>query len=391
MLALILFTLLLAQAPPDSAEKEEPKPPLYGIGGDFDWSLSNARDSSLNLTSYLNDVTRLLRASLTFSFRPSTRVGVYINLTSENADRPLLYGAFVRLSPWGDERLWLQAGRIPPAFGTFPERWYAAANPLIGYPLLYQHATTLRSDNIPRDSAELLSQRGNGRASRYSGGGDPFPGPGMPMVSLLRWDSGVVGFGRAGALEYVAGITNGTFGSPKVVDQNDGKQILGRARVRPHPSFAAGFSAASGPYLDREVAPFLGGKDLEGFRQTVVGGDAEFARGHLLLYGEGAWSRWESPNIPEPLDAYSGFIEARYRLWPGLYLAGRLDRMGFSSVEGPGGQPEPWDYPLSRAEFGVGYSFEKLVLFKVVGQLNRFDESDELDEDIIAFQIAVHF
>jgi hypothetical protein len=395
MLSILLSALLLAQtpAPPASQpdELDEERREVYGIGGDFDWSLSNAGDSSLNLTPYLNDVTRLLRISLLFSFRPSERLGVYVNLTSENADRPFLYGAFVRLAPWGGEKLWLQAGRIPPPFGAFPERWYAAANPLIGYPLLYHHATSLRADNLPQDSADLLSQRGNGRSSRFSGGGVAFPSPGMPMVSLFRWDTGLVGFGRVGKLEYLAGVTNGTLASPRVVDQNDGKQILGRVRFRPHPSFNAGLSAASGAYLDRQLTPHLGGRALEDFGQTTVGVDAEFARGHLLLYGEGGWSRWETPNVSEPLAAYTGFLEARYRLWPGLYLAGRLDRMSFSKIRSPLGERAPWDYPLSRTEFGAGYSFEKRVVLKLTAQLNRFDQADALDEDIVAFQIAVHF
>jgi hypothetical protein len=65
--------------------------------------------------------------------------------------------------------------------------------------------------------------------------------------------------------------------------------------------------------------------------------------------------------------------------------------LSFSDVTAGNGLSEPWDYPLSRLEIGTGFSWERHVLLKLVGQFNWYDDATELDENIIACQIVVHF
>ncbi len=228
--------LLICQASPDrpagadsdqdTAEQESPR---YGISADFDWSFSNAEKSPLNLTYYGENIMKLLRVSLLFNFRASDRVGLYVNITSENLDTPHLYGAFVRLAPLTENRLWIQAGKIPQPFGAFPERWYPFANPLIGSPFMYSYVTTLRPDNIPAGPDDLLSQRGNGLAPQFQGGGSSSRFPGVPMIEIFKWAAGGVGFGSVGQFEWLAGATSGTLSHPGGVDEGDGAQILGPA------------------------------------------------------------------------------------------------------------------------------------------------------------------
>lgn len=389
-----LLTAVLLTAPEVRAQAttEERERRRWSLSGDLDWSISNAEDSSLNLTYYGNDVTRLLRVALFFDFHVSERAIVYLNVTSENAASPQLYGAFLRLAPWGGgDKLWVQAGRIPPAFGSFPERGYPIANPLVGYPLMYHHRTTLRPDQLPSNEADLLGQRGHGRAASFQGPGNPFARQGMPMVSLFRWDTGGVAFGKLGPVDYVGGITNGTLSHPEVEDSNEGKQLLGRARLRFSPAWRLGVSAARGPYLDRVVLSGesrLPGGDLEDLHQTVAGMDARFARGHLIVDTEAAWSAWDVPTLGTRLDSFSAYLESRYRVSPGLHVAGRLDRIDFSEIGDAG---KPWDYPLSRVEVGAGYSWEPDIVVKLSMQWNRFEGAPELDEDIVALQIAVRF
>src|SRR6266568_1851782 len=49
----------------------------------------------------------------------------------------------------------VQAGRIPPVFGSYARRRYAADNPLPGMPLAYQYLTTLRPDALPSSADDL--------------------------------------------------------------------------------------------------------------------------------------------------------------------------------------------------------------------------------------------
>ena len=405
--ALLGFLLLLqAPAAPPQAEPDDPAEPIqnepaddepasleqegprYGIGAHFDWSFSNAENGPLNRDYYGNNLFKLLRLSLLFNFQASERVGLYVNLTSENGGTPRLYGAFVRLAPFSNQSFWVQAGKIPQAFGAFPERWYPFVNPLIGDPLMYSYLTSLQPYGVPADVDDLLSQRGQGHYSQFQG--YP-PYAGMPMIEIFRWAAGGIGFGKVGPLEYLGGITAGSLSNPLQVDDDGGTQALGRLRFRPSPAFNAGVSVARGPYLTgvSDESPY--DRPRDSFHQTGVGGDFEYARGHLLVYAELAWSRWESPNIAEPLDASSAFIESRYRLLPGLYLAGRLDRLGFGEVTTQDGAREPWDYPLSRVEIGAGLSWERHVLLKLAGQFNWYDDATDLNENIIVSQIVVRF
>ena len=372
----------------DTAERESPR---YGISADFDWSFSNAEKSPLNLTYYRENIMKLLRVSLLFSFRASDRVGLYVNITSENLDTPHLYGAFVRLAPLTENKLWIQAGKIPQPFGAFPERWYPFANPLIGTPFMYSYVTSLRPDNIPAGPDDLLSQRGNGLSPQFRGGGNTLRVPGVPMIEIFKWAAGGVGFGSVGQFEWLAGATSGTLSHPGGVDEGDGAQVLGRARYRPSPAFNAGVSAARGRWLNDVVEGSLGDASLDSFKQTGVGGDFNYTRGHLILYGEAAWSRWDVPNIAEPVEALSAFLETRYRLVPGLYLAGRFDRLTFNDITSRSGESEHWEFPVTRLEIGTGYSWERHVILKLVGQFNWYDEATELNENIIAFQVVVHF
>jgi hypothetical protein len=371
----------------DSAALDQ-EGPRYGIGAHFDWSFSNSEKGPLNASYYGDNLLKLLRVSLLFNFQASERVGLYVNLTSENGGSPHLYGAFVRLAPFSDQRFWIQAGKIPQAFGAFPERWYPFANPLVGNPLMYSYLTSLQPYSVPADVDDLLSQRGNGFYSQFQG--DP-PHAGMPMIQIFRWAAGGIGYGSVGPFQYLGGVTAGSASNPLQVDDDGGSQVLGRARYLPSPAFNAGVSAAYGPYLSNISEEALDGRSRDGFHQTAIGGDFQYARGHLLLYGETAWSRWESPNIAEPLDTVSAFVETRYRLLPGVYAAGRLDRMSFGDVTARDGRRESWDYSLSRLELASGFSWERHVLLKVAGQFNWYDDRTDLNENIIVFQIVVHF
>lgn len=185
----------------------------------------------------------------------------------------------MRLAPMTENKLWIQAGKIPQPFGAFPERWYPFANPLIGNPFMYSYVTSLRPDNIPAGPDDLLSQRGNGLAPQFQGGGTGSRFPGVPMIEIFKWAAGGVGYGSLGPVEWLAGATSGTLSHPGGVDEGDGAQIIGRARYRPSPAFNAGVSVASGRWLDDVVEGSLGDQPLSSFKQTGIGGDFNYARG----------------------------------------------------------------------------------------------------------------
>jgi hypothetical protein len=321
-----------------------------------------------NYTDYEYSALRLARLELGGAWRPARHVELVSDVRADNFHRVHVHALYLRLRPWPERPLDVQAGRVPPAFGAFARRSYGADNPLIGYPLAYQYLTSLRSDALPTTAVDLLRMRGRGWRSSFSLGAGP--GPGLPLVSSVRWDTGVQVRVAPEPVELLAAVTSGTLSSPQLRDDNAGKQVTGRAMVRPMVGLVLGVSAARGPYLSRDLTDGLGGS-WTGNTQTAWGADLEYSRGYWLARAEGIWSAWDVPTFDDPLltgplRARGLMLEGRYKIRPGLYAAARVDHLGFSEVAGV-----DWDAPVWRVETGGGLSLRRNVIVKVVYQHSR--------------------
>jgi hypothetical protein len=191
----------------------------------------------------------------------------------------------------------------------------------------------------------------------------------MPLVSAVRWDTGVQLRLAPEPVELMAAVTSGTLSSPRFRDDNAGKQVTGRAAVRPVVGLVLGVSAARGPYLSRDLTDGLG--LAEAHTQTAWGADVEYSRGYWLARAEGIWSSWDLPTFSDPLlvgplRSRGLMFEGRYKIRPGLYAAARVDHLGFSEVAGVA-----WDAPVWRVETGAGLSIRRNLLLKAVYQHSR--------------------
>src|SRR5439155_25216502 len=269
-------------------------------------------------------------ASLT-SQRPTKADGLVPNAPSD------------RVGPWPARDIDIQAGRMPPTFGAFARRTYANDNPLVGYPLAYQYLTSLRPDALPASADELLRKRSLGWLVRYSLG-DSAPGPGVPLVTAFRWDTGVQAHATKGMVSATASVTTGTLSNPLFSDDNDGRQIAGRVELRPIAGLILGASAARGPFVGQSAArAAIGEARTDNLTQAAWGGDVEYSRDHYLLRWETIVSEWTLPvaatppqqlPLDGPLSALSMSVEGRYKLHPGFYVAARFDHLGFGEITG---------------------------------------------------------
>ena len=132
----------------------------------------------------------MFRLGVSGIYRPAEWLSFVGELRSEDLESPTAYAAYVRLRPWRNRSFDIQAGRIPPVFGSFGRRQYETGNPVIGYPLAYQYLTSLRTDAIPATADDVLRMRARGWRSSYPIGA-PLPGPGIPLISGFQWDTGV--------------------------------------------------------------------------------------------------------------------------------------------------------------------------------------------------------
>lgn len=338
-----------------------------------------------NYTDYEHNALRLMRLGVTADVRVTDRISFLTEIRSENGDAVEPYALYIRVRPWKDRPLDIQAGRIPPTFGAFSRRNYAAGNPLIGYPLAYQYLTSIRPDAVPSNTDDLLRMRARGWRPSYPLGSVEIA-PGMPLITAFQWDTGVqlrIGPER---VMVAAALTNGTVSDPHTRDNNGGKQISGRAQWRPNAGFAIGASAARGPYVSETVELITGrGRSM----QRALGVDAEYSRDHWVVRSEVIWNQWQIPTLPTTMKANSVFVEGSYKILPGVFVASRVDRLGFSRVT-PGGGPiqsRTWDAPVTRIESGLGVYIRRNLLAKGAYQHNWRDGGQIRTRGLLAFQV----
>jgi hypothetical protein len=348
-------------------------------------------DAFFNYTDYEHNALRMMRLGLSAVYRPATWLALVGEVRSEDLGSPRPSAAYARVRPWRDRAFDIQIGRIPPSFGAFGRRVYGTDNPVIGYPLAYQYLTSLRPDAIPASADDLLRMRARGWRSSFPIGSQA-TAPGVPLVSAFRWDTGVQAQWSGGPFQITGSITNGTLSNPRLSDDNGGKQLSGRVAVTPAVGFIVGASVARGAWLSRTVT-----SPDHAPQQEALGADVEYSRDHWLVRGELVWSRWAfptplGPSGAESVGAFASWAEGRYRVTPRIFVAARLDRLGFSALQGSlDGSLVPWDAPLQRIEGGVGYYVQRNVVLRGMVQRNWRDAGRVTDHTYLSAQLTYWF
>ncbi len=362
------------------------------VGAEITATVGNGdKVAFFNYTDYEHNALKLMRLSLSGVYRPASWLALVGEVRSEDMEHPEPYAAYVRARPWRAHALDIQAGRIPPTFGAFARTGYGVGNPVIGYPLAYQYLTSLRTDAVPATADDLLRMRARGWRSSFPVGSAE-PGPGIPLISAFEWDTGVQVTWKPGPVELSTAVTNGTLSSPRVSDDNGGKQIAARAVITPAVGLIIGGSAARGAWLSRTV------EGTTSPVQRTLGADIEYSRDHWIARGEMVWSRWGFPSALTPsgtraVSAAAAWVEGRYRIAPRVFLSGRADRLGFSELQGTLVQPAgaPWEAPVKRVEGGVGYYVQRNLVLRAVVQGNWREAGRDRQRTYFAGQLAYWF
>lgn len=383
------------------------------LGGEVTATVAPDDEGRFNYTDYERSALQLLRLGVTASFRPIERIVLVTELRAEGDTNggpwtAVPFAAYVRVRPWKERPLDIQAGRIPPVFGAAGRRIYASDNVLIGYPLAWQYLTVLRSDAVPSSADELIYARSAGWRASYSVGA-PGYARGVPLTTAFRYDTGVqarIG-GEQQRVSAAVAVTAGTLSSPGARDYNGGPQVSTRLAVRPVTglivagSFADGrffadslttpSSAATGSGGAYATAATTGGR----YHQQTWGADGEYSIGHFLARAELVSARWRLPAtgptpITEPLRSTGLSVEGRYRLMPGVTAAARVDRLWFSTLRGSY-QALPWDAPVTRVESGVAWSVTRNVIVRGTVQHNTRPRGSVRSATVPALQVTVWF
>jgi hypothetical protein len=380
----------------------------YGTVG-LQWSVSDGQALRANQQRRGNSPFSRLSASLFADVTVGDRLTVFNHVLIDPSARASI-NSFLRT--WARYTvvvhngfdLHAQLGKIPTPFGNFTERSYTDTNPLLGFPLMYHYASSLRSGAIPSGNVELLAHRGESSPESFTGYAvaTDNPGAGLPMVYDSCWDYGGSLIGSLWRFEYLLAVTMGTLSDPKAnaVDNNDGQQLAMRIGFVPFTGLLLRLSAARGPYLDDAVAGSLQpGDEVTDFQQRILGVAATYEWRHLAVDAEWATNRWESPHIvdalgrPEDLTVDGSYLETRYKLAPGWYVAGRWSALRYGDIDdGTGvGRSAPWDWDVDRIEVGTGYWITDGVLTRLVVQHSQVDAPGVDADRILATQMTVRF
>lgn len=355
-------------------------PGEVSFGGEVAATMGAADETAFfNYTDYERNALRTLRLALAGQWRPLAPLAFVAEIRSDDLAHVAAHALYVRLRPWRSHAFDIQAGRIPPSFGSYSRRAYDTQTPLIGHPLAYQYLTSLRPDAVPATTDDLLRMRGRGWRSSFPVGSTA-EGPGVPLVSAFRWDTGVQAKWATSRFDVLGSVTAGTLSDPRVDDNNGGRQLSVRGIVRPVFGLVAGASASRGAWIADAVRPALPAQSRERtYAQRAFGVDAEYSRDHWIARGELVWTGWTLPLAVDGRDHEVGalgmWIEGRYRLTPRLFVAMRGDRLTFSRVTGTlfGGRATPWDARVERLEAGAGWFFLRNLVGRVAVQRNWRD------------------
>jgi hypothetical protein len=364
------------------------------LGGEVSGTLAPEDQGYFNYSSYGVNNLRLFRVDVTAEARLASFASILADVRSDNLDSPRMYALYLRVRPWSGRAFDIQAGLVPPVFGSFPRRRYVYDNPLPSVPLVYQYLTILRDDAVPSRAEDLVAQRGRGWLVRYPVG-ESYLGPGLPVVSGEKWDTGLEV--RVGDRPWSLGVavTQGTLSNPLTRDDNGGKQVSARLAWTPSPALAIGASGATGDFLSDDVQGALPPAARGTYRQQALGADVEWSAGYWIVRAEAVWSRWRVPAleptlIRDPLPALGAYGEARYKLGAGFFLAARVERLGFSEIDSAAGRLS-WDAPVTRVEAGAGWSPWRYVLLKTSWQHNWRDGGRVRENDLVAGQVVVWY
>jgi hypothetical protein len=364
------------------------------LGGDAAVSIAPEDEGFFNYSDYEHSTLREVRFGVTASVRATDRLSFLGEVRSENFSHLAPFALYARVRPFPGRRLDVQIGRIPPTFGTFTRRAYGRDNPLIGYPLAYQYLTSLRADAVPASADELVGMRARGWLTSFSVG-NPAPDRGLPLVTAFSWDTGIqvtTGWRAVGA---TAAVTNGSASSPRVSDDNGGKQVAARVTVEPLTGLILGSSFSRGQFLSRNVTQAIAAADAASFVQHAYGVDVEYSRDHWLLRGDAVLSQWQLPLASEPLTggrlrALAVSLEGRYTLMPGVYAAVRAEHLAFSRIA-TSRQIVAWDAPVSRVEIGGGYYLQRNLVARASWQHNTRADGRATRARLLAGQLLFWF
>ena len=267
--------------------------------------------------------------------------------------------AFVRLGPAGP--LSIQLGKFVSPFGAWPQRHHTVADPFIRPPLTYDYRTMIAPGIAPATVGGFVAWKDDVPRDFRPVGAPPVWGAPYQWGGMLLGGTGPVSF-RLAAMNSAPSSEPYAWGWD--ADRMRHPSVVAHAAVDLFPELTLGASYDRGPYLPRHVDGHLDdGRETWDYQQELFAVEASYLIGGLELRGEAFADRWEVPNVDQDAWDYSYYMEGRYDVATGAYLAARWGAIWFNELDmgqgayapGEGGGDRRWDYTSRRLQLAAGY------------------------------------
>ncbi len=291
----------------------------------------------------------------------------------------------LRVTPWEDGRLTVQIGKFATVVGNWVPRHLSWENPFINAPLVYENMTAIQDKSAP--SSPLYFIYAPYYYEKYAFN---------PVIWGPSYASGISVSGRLARFDYAFEMKNASLSSRpeswNVTEQGfENPTFSGRVGFRPNEAWNFGLSASEGPYFRREAESTLPpGRDLDDYREFVLGQDVSFAWRHLQVWAEFYEARFEVPRVGDA-DTFAYYIEAKYKFTPQLFGAIRWNQQLFGNVSNGYGQSVHWSPDLGRIDIAAAYRFTPHTQLKLQYGFQHETTGPGDDNHLLAAQFTIRF
>jgi hypothetical protein len=270
----------------------------------------------------------------------------------------------LRWRPFDDQRLNFQAGKFPTVFGAWPGQHDFFDDPFMIAPLPYSQIIGIQTRNPAALSPAAISARAAGLAP-------PVSALAKDQWASILWGpdyaTGASVFGASERFDYALEIKNSALSAhPDTWPDLDFNHptLTTRIGYRPDAAWSFGVSASRGPYLEEQATPLLpAGTDRGDLEQTSVGLDARWAHHNWIISGEFVFSEFETLAAGD-LRTAACYLQARWKVRPGIWLAARYGQLFANDATGAGGSDVSWQPDVRRAELAAGWRPNPRLLLK---------------------------
>ncbi len=286
----------------------------------------------------------------------------------------------LRITPWEDGRFTLQIGKFATVIGNWVPRHLSWENPFINAPLVYENVTPISDKSAPASALDFFRRFDHGKYEFN------------PVIWGPSYASGVSFSGKIGQFDYAAEMKNASLSSRpeswSVTEMGfDQPTFNARLGFRPDQAWNFGLSASDGAYFRSEAEQTLPrGRDIDDYRELVLGQDVSFALHHLQLWAEFYEARFEVPRVGNA-DTFAYYLEAKYKFTPQIFGAVRWNQQLFDKID----NDKRWGNDLGKIDIAGTYRFTPHTHLKVQYSFQQETSGPSDDNHTFAAQFTVRF